>query len=179
MDEPDTQPQLVKGVLAGLIGGLAGTWAMSHAQRLWTHAFDGDAPDSAAGRHDARDWQERNENKNANELVAQTIGGWMLGRPLTRDELGVAAAVSHYTFGAAAGALYGACIELLPRRRLRSGVGFGTALWITADEVAMPLLGLSEPTTQRPAEMHLQALAAHVVYGVTTELVRRPTRWGM
>jgi putative membrane protein len=67
----------------------------------------------------------------------------------------------------------------LLRRRSTSGVGLGTAVWITADEVAMPLLGLSEPTTRRPIEMHLQSLAAHIVYGVTTELVRRPARSGL
>ena len=179
MHEPQAQPRLLKGAVAGLIAGLAGTWAMSHAQRLWTHAADDAAPESAAGRHDSREWQERSENQNANELAAQAVGEWMLGRPLTRDERRIAAVLSHYTFGAAAGALYGVCIELLPRRRSSSGVGFGTALWITADEIAMPLLGLSEPTTRRPVEMHLQAWAAHIVYGMTTEIVRRPTRSGL
>ena len=42
-----------KGLVAGAVAGMAGTWAMNEAQRLWTHAVDGDAPrESAAGRHD-------------------------------------------------------------------------------------------------------------------------------
>jgi uncharacterized membrane protein YagU involved in acid resistance len=49
-------------------------------------------------------------------------------------------------------------------------------LWMTADEIAMPVLGLSEPTTRRPVEMHLQSLAAHVVYGVVAERVRKRVR---
>lgn len=152
---------------------------MSHAQRFWTHAVDDTPPESAAGRHDARDWQERSENQNANELAAQAVGQWVLGRRLSRDELRIAAAFSHYAFGAAVGAIYGACIESRSRQRFRSGAGLGTALWATADEIAMPVLGLSEPTTRRPLEMHLQSLAAHLVYGVATEIVRRPARMAL
>ena len=47
---------MLKAIRAGITGGLAGTWAMSEAQRAWTHAVDGEAPESAPGKHDARDW---------------------------------------------------------------------------------------------------------------------------
>jgi putative membrane protein len=145
---------------------------MSEAQRLWTRAVDGDAPESAGGRHDARDWQERSEHQNSNELAAQAVARAMIGRRLTRRELRVAAPVMHYLFGASMGALYGAYAG---RRRhvRRSGAGFGMAVWLGADEIAMPLLGLSRPTTRRPFEMHLQSLAAHLVFGTATEMTRR------
>jgi putative membrane protein len=165
---------MIKGVVAGAIGGLIGTWAMSVAQRQWTLAVDGDAPDSAGGKHDARDWQERSEHQNSNEIAAQVAARYLIGRRLSCDELRVAAPLMHYSFGTVVGALYGAYIE---RRRTRaSGVGFGTTVWLLADEVAMPLLGLSESTTRRPVEMHLQSLAAHFVYGATTEMARRTVR---
>ena len=61
---------MIKGILAGAAGGLVGTWAMSHAQRLWTKAADTRVPESAGGKHDARDWQERSEHQNSNELAA-------------------------------------------------------------------------------------------------------------
>ena len=61
-------------------------------------------------------------------------------------------------------------------QRFHSGVGLGTALWITADEIAMPILGLSEPTTRRHLEMHLQSFVAHIVYGMIAERVRSSTR---
>ena len=48
----------------------------------------------------------------------------------------------------------------------------GTALWVTADEIAMPLVGLSQSTLRRPLEMHVQSFVAHLVYGVVTERVR-------
>ncbi len=160
-----------KGIVAGAVAGLVGTWAMSEAQRLWTHVVDGDARESAGGRHDARDWQERSEHQNSNELAAQAIARHMLGRRLTRRELRFAAPLTHYLFGAAMDAVYGAYAQR--RQAPTSGAGFGTTVWLAADEIAMPILGLSQSTARRPLEMHLQSLAAHLVFGTATEMTRR------
>src|SRR5688500_16517348 len=165
---------MYRGVLAGAVAGLVGTWAMSEVQRLWTKAVDDDVPESAGGRHDARDWQERSEGQNSNELAAQALAGYTLGRPLTRRELRIAAPLMHYGFGAAMGAIYGAYAER--RQADGSGAGFGTLVWLGADEIAMPLLGLSDSTTHRPLEMHLQSLVAHLVYGTATEITRRSVK---
>src|SRR5687768_5155259 len=131
-----------QGMAAGGVAGLVGTWAMSEVQRLWTRMVDGDAPESAGGRHDARDWQERSEHQNSNELAAQTLAGFTLGRCLTREELRFAAPLVHYLFGAAVGAVYGAYAER--RQAEGSGAAFGTTVWLAADEIAMPVLGLSD-----------------------------------
>jgi putative membrane protein len=167
---------VAKGVVAGVVGGLAGTWAMSHFQGWWSVASHGAEPASAAGRHDARDWQEFAEGQNANEIAAQTIASHTITRPLTSDELSVGAAAVHYTFGAVMGGLYGGLWEISPRIRQVGGAGFGTAVWAAADEIAVPLLGLSGPTTEHPPERHAHAFASHIVFGVTTELVRRGVR---
>ncbi len=53
---------------------------------------------------------------------------------------------------------------------------FGAALWLGADEVAVPLFGLSGPPFAYPASTHASALAAHLVYGATADLVRRAVR---
>jgi uncharacterized protein DUF1440 len=161
-----------RAILAGAIGGFMGTWAMSHTQRWWTLAADGTPSQSAGGKHDARDWQERSEGQNANEQAAEAIGERATGRPLTPDERRVGAQIMHYAFGTAMGALYGAQRALSREIRLRDGIAFGLGLWAIADEMAMPLLGLSRSTRNRPAEMHLQAAAAHIVYGGVTELTR-------
>ena len=157
-------------ILVGAVAGLIGTWAMSEAQRLWTRAAGARVPRSAGGRHDARDWQERSEHQNSNELAAQAVARYVLGRRLTRRELRAAAPLTHYLFGTAMGALYGAYAR---RRRAASGAAFGTAVWLAADEIAMPLLGLSRRTTRRPLELHLQSLFAHLVYGTVTAMARR------
>ena len=164
------------GAIAGAAGGLIGTLAMNYAQRLWTLAVEGRAPAaSAADEHDARDWQERSEQQNANELAAQALATATVHRRLTSHELSVAARIVHFAFGAAVGALHGLYAQRTLTRR-RTGVALGTALWLTADEIAMPLMGLSKSTLQRPLEMHLQSFVAHIVYGVTTENVRHAVR---
>ncbi len=40
-------------------------------------------------------------------------------------------------------------------------------------EIGVPLTGLSKPPTEYPLKDHASAFAAHLVFGVTTEGVRR------
>ena len=174
VQSPSHPHGLLEAALAGAAGAVVGTLAMNYAQRLWTLAMDGRAPVSAADEHDARDWQERSEHQNANELAAQSVAGATIHRRLTRGELSIAARVIHFAFGATVGALYGLYAHRNPKHR--TGMALGTALWLTADEIAMPVMGLSSSTLHRPVEMHLQSFAAHLVYGVTTEQVRRVAR---
>src|SRR5687768_18583927 len=121
---------MMKGLVAGALGGLIGTWAMNDAQRAWTRAVGDQPPESAAGKHDARDWQERHEHQNSNELAAHALARYLIGRSLTREELPVAAAAMHYGFGAAVGAVYGAYTER--RRSHGSGAVLGITLWLVA-----------------------------------------------
>lgn len=79
----------------------------------------------------------------------------------------------HFGYGTAWGAIYGA---LWPRTSLLGklwGLGFGTALFLMGDEVAVPALKLSPSPRETPASSHLGALAAHWVYGATTEAAFR------
>lgn len=170
------------GVIAGIAGGIAGTFAMNGAQTLWSKAFNGYHSGSAAGPHDSRDGQEKNEDQNANEHFAQTIATVTIQRPLTRGELKAGATAVHFAFGSLLGALYGATMEATREqatgsgRAAATGAAFGTAVWVGADEVAMPLLGVSDGGQDYPLEAHAQSLFAHLAFGVTTELVRRGVR---
>lgn len=167
----DYMNSTMRTACAGAVAGLAGTFAMNVAQRLWSLAAGDRPPESAAGPHDARDWQEREEAKNSNELAAQALAS-VVGIRLTDRQLAAVAPVVHFSFGAAVGAVYSIYVD---RRRgdAPSGLELGGGLWLTADEIAMPVLGLSRSTLQRSPEKHLQSLAAHFVYGVVTEQVRR------
>ena len=53
------------------------------------------------------------------------------------------------------------------------GIPFGATVWLVADEMGMPLAGLSKPPTEHPLSDHVSAFATHIVYGTTTECVRR------
>jgi hypothetical protein len=170
------QRSVAKGVAVGIAGGVLASWTMNQAQAAWSRAAANFRSPSAGGKEDARDWQERSEGTNATEIAAQTAARATLDRPLTRDELAVAAPLVHYAFGAAMGGLYGGLVEMSPAVRACSGTAYGTVVWIGADEIAMPMLGLSDPDADRPVEMHAQAFAAHLVFGLTLELVRRALR---
>jgi hypothetical protein len=164
------------GVAAGIVGGLVASWTMNQFQSAWSKAADNYRSRSAGGKEDAREWQERGEGANATEIAAQTIAQKIMDRPLRRDELAIAAPLVHYTFGAVMGGVYGGLAEVSPAVRVCAGAGYGTAVWIGGDEVAVPLLGLSDPDADYPMELHAQAFASHIVYGVTLELVRRVLR---
>jgi hypothetical protein len=165
----------MKGALAGFIGGLVGTWMMSECQAFWSRVADGAEPQSAGGRHDARDWQERNEGTNANELAANAVARATVGHDLTERELQIAAPLMHYAFGSAVSAFYGACAEGAPWVTAGNGAAFGTLVWAGADEAAMPALGLADPA-EYPVESHLQSFVSHLVFGLTAEMVRRGVR---
>jgi hypothetical protein len=92
-----------------------------------------------------------------------------------QDEKKVAGPAVHYAFGSTMGALYGIAAELTPRSSAAWGLPFGAALWFGADEVAIPALGLSGES-QPKISTHASALAAHLVYGLTTDSVRRVVR---
>jgi uncharacterized membrane protein YagU involved in acid resistance len=97
-------------------------------------------------------------------------------RHLTRAEKKKAGPVVHYAFGALMGAVYGASVEVNPSANALAGIPFGAILFAAADEVVLPVLGLSDKPAAYPLSTHVYGLVSHAVYGVTTETVRRIVR---
>ncbi len=50
---------------------------------------------------------------------------------------------------------------------------FGAAVWLVADDAVVPALGFSKAVTEYPLSTHAYALSSHLVYGLTTDVVRR------
>lgn len=112
--------------------------------------------------------------EDATTKAADKVIGNVLDRPLSKQEKKQAGPIVHYVFGSSMGAMYGAAAELLPDVATRGfGTLFGAALFAIADEIAVPALGLSGKPTESPLSSHVYALASHLVYGATTEGVRR------
>ncbi len=74
------------------------------------------------------------------------------------------------------GGLYGATAELVPCVTTGMGLPYGALVWITADEGVVPALGLSKSPAEYTLSIHAYALASHLVYGLTTEIVRGALR---
>lgn len=150
---------LWKGLLAGMAAGLTASAAVSAFQALWT-ALEG----------------PRGEDEEPTEAAARKISEGVFGHHLTRDETFIAGSAVHLGFGTATGGIYGAAAEVVPEIGLAGGLPFGAALWLVADEGAVPALGLSQPPLRRPALKHIHDLASHLVFGLTAEATRRLVR---
>jgi putative membrane protein len=120
--------------------------------------------------------QNKENQDDATVKAAKAISAGIFGHELKEGEKESAGAAVHYAFGTATGGLYGAVAEVLPEVTLGAGLPFGAAFWLVADETAVPLLRLSKPPTEYPLSTHLYAFASHLVYGLTSELVRRAVR---
>lgn len=164
------QPSIWKGIVAGLAGGLAGAWTMSQFQTGYKKASDALNARAGQSRKPAPDGPD------ATMVTADQLMRPILGRRLTRDEKQKAAPIVHYAFASAVGSAYGAAAEYAPQVRKFAGVPFGAALFVGADEVALPALKLARGPREYPLSTHLYGLGSHLVYGLTIEMVRRGVR---
>ena len=166
-----------KGLVAGLAGGLAATMAMTQFQNAWTKAAEKIKGD---GRNEGEENKGHSENSEAEDATMKAAGkvASVAGYPLSHDQKKKASPIVHYGFGTVMGGVYGVAMETRRLRRqppLLAGAGFGTSLFVGADEIAVPALGLSGQS-ESSIGTHLYGLASHLVYGVTAEGVRRLTR---
>lgn len=166
-----------KGTVAGLAGGLAASWVMNEFQAGWSAAAKKMKQNgNSNGNSSESENQKPEESENATMKAAGKVSETVLNTQLSKDEKKKAGPFVHYAFGAAMGGLYGALAEGIPEVKYGFGLPFGAALFVGADEIAVPALGLSQSPKETKVEDHIYGLVSHFVYGTTTELVRRGVR---
>ena len=143
---------IAKGLLAGLIGGLVGSAVKTVGEVIYNPRTQGQTSPPV--------------------VLAQRV----VGHPLNKHQQTVAEQSIHYVFGGATGAIYGVAAEFAPIVTAGYGVAFGLVLQLFTHETLVPAAGLDVPAPQQPAREHLSELFTHVLYGVSTELVRRFVR---
>jgi putative membrane protein len=169
-------PHLGKGVLAGLVGDLIGTIVMTEFQNAWNKASQSMKNDRAKDSEQNQQTQGEPEKENATMIAAGKIAR-LTGHQRSHQQKKKLGPVVHYSFGTLQGGIYGVVTEVNGNSRaFLPGLLFGSALFVAADEVAMPALGFSGKPTDYPLSSHLYGLASHLVYGVTAEMVRRGLR---
>ena len=77
----------------------------------------------------------------------------------------------HYALAAGMGALYGMLRGISPRFATGHGALFGLAMFILKDEVANTVIGTGGNPLDYPVADHARGAAAHMVFGVVTDLV--------
>ena len=177
---------VLKGLAAGLIGGLIASWTMNRFQDVWmkvagSQSSEAESQLQAPGQETEEGLQQTQETSDEDQddatvRTASAISEGIFDHKLTKSEKKIAGPAVHYAFGTVVGGLYGAAAELAPEVRIAGGLPFGGAFWLVADETALPLLGLAKGPTAYPVSTHVYALASHLVFGLTAELVRRGIR---
>jgi len=146
---------VLKGALAGLVGGIVGSGAKVVAEKIYPPRNAGETAPPVA--------------------LAEQVAGHRL-TPGQRD---VAMKSIHWTFGALAGAVYGVAVEFEPRAASWRGAAFGLALNKMTHESLLPKMGLAEDPVRQRTQERQSEWVTHAVYGITTDLVRRIVRKGL
>ncbi len=167
-------PHLASGIVAGIAGGLVASWLMNEFMEnvgpsLQKAVQGGETDDRPKQVGDNPDDATM---KTADKVVSTVTGG----RHLSHEGKETGGPIVHYAFGAIMGATYGAIAEELPAARIGLGTAFGAVLFAGADLLAVPALNLSGSPSDAPVSSLATPFAAHLVYGTTTELVRRLVR---
>lgn len=163
----------VRGILAGVAGGLVAAWAMN----AWTEGPGNALTDKLETPQDKQQLKSTSDGEDATMKAADAIAStFNNGQHLSKEQKAAGGPVVHYTFAALMGGLYGGLAEYLPLVRSGFGTTFGSALFVGGDLVAVPALGLSKPLEEYPASSYAGPFTSHLVYGMTTELVRRIAR---
>lgn len=166
-------PSIGKGLLVGLIAGLAASWTMNRFQDVWVRVAP---PDDSPEKETDHGNEESETPDDATVKAASAVTEGLFNHELTPAEKKIAGPAVHYAVGAAGGMVYGIASEFMPQVTKGLGLPYGTAFWLVVDETIVPLLRLSKGPTKYPLSTHAYALASHLVFGATAEGVRRMFR---
>ncbi len=156
---------IIKSIAVTSVCGLAGAWAMNQFQALLSGL--------SKSKRKPEDQESQEASDDATVKTANAISQGLFQHTLTADEKRWAGPAVHYGFGASVGAVYGALAETCPVAKAGFGATYGTAVWVIADEMAVPAFGLSKPIPETDVTSHARAFASHLVYGIVTDLARR------
>lgn len=160
----------VRGVLAGIAGGLIAGWLMNQ----WSEGPGAALTQQIETPEEQEQVKQQSDGSDATMKTADALATMVNhGRHLTKEQQSQGGPIVHYTYSAVTGGLYGGLAEYLPVVRSGFGTVYATALFAGGDLVAVPALGLSKPLSAFPASSYAGPYTAHLVYGLSTELFRR------
>ena len=164
--------RVVRGTLAGFLGGIAAAWVVNQYQifkrKPQPRGFLEVEPDA--------DISSEPIANGASVAVAERVSQQIFSHQLTRTERQIAAPIVHYGSSAVAGAMYGGLAEVMPSVGRGLGVPFSTLLWLGADQLVLPALGITKQPVEIPAETHAASISRRFIYGITLDISRRILR---
>jgi putative membrane protein len=165
---------VARGAAAGAAAGLAASWLMNvfiaKAGSKLTEPLLSEQERAREQEEQRRHAQDEDATMKAADAIvhAATSGGH-----LSHEARQKGGPLVHYAFGALMGGVYGALAAYWPAATAGFGTVFGAALYAGADLAAVPALNLAPAATEQPLAKQGTPFAAHLVYGATTDLLRR------
>lgn len=150
--QKDSFSATARGLMAGVIGGLAGT-AIKNAVEYFLTV-----------RHP--------DDRSAKIKILDDLSTKVTGSPISLQNEALAEQLVAFPVGASIGAAYGYGKKDKDKLNIMDGAILGSSTWISTHETSLPLLGLKKKPTDVPFKMQANELLAHVLFGVTTEIVR-------
>ena len=158
--ESDVTGKVLRGAIAGLVAGIAASFVMDRFQAGVASMSSSDA----------------DTGEPATEKAADGIAMTLTGTAIAEDNKPLAGQTIHYALGAVLGVAYGIAAEFRPAATSGFGAAFGVATATVLDEIAVPAVGLGKAPWQVSLSDNLYSYASHLVFGSTTEFVRRQVR---
>ncbi|MBZ9753372.1 DUF1440 domain-containing protein [Deinococcus sp. HMF7604] len=160
---------LLVGAVAGLIGAAVKAKVEPALQTLAEQAFP---PTPAEKKMVGADPTGRQDHMPPAEMV-EALGEQLTGKTPTKEEKLEGQQVIHYAMGAALGATYSALAAAQPAVTRGLGVPAGAVMYAMTHASAVPATGFQAWPWQLPRSAVVWEAASHLVFSLTTELVRR------
>jgi putative membrane protein len=141
-----------RGLISGLIGGLAGTVVKSMVEQFLP--------------------VRKINQRSAQIKILDDLSTKLTGTPISLSNEGIAEQLVNIPVGASLGAAYGYGKKDKDEYNISDGVILGASTWFSTHETSLPILGLEPKPTDVPVRMQINELLAHVLFGITTEVVR-------
>jgi putative membrane protein len=174
MSNRNGSTSIARGMIAGALGGLIAAWVMNGFIAAATTVQETmKSPEQKAQEEAQKAAQPPDQSEDSTMKVADAVAWLVTGEHLSREGKQKGGPIVHYAYGTLVGAMYGTLAELSGAVTAGAGTAFGTGLFIASDEVMVGALITGQFPTKEPAASQLTHYGAHLVYGATTELVRR------
>lgn len=141
-----------RGLLSGFLGGLAGTVVKSSVERFL---------------------QVRKIDHHSAQLrIIDDLSTKITGTPIKAENEAWAEQLVNIPLGASVGAAYGYGKRDHEEMNVIDGAVLGASTWASTHESTLPLVGLEKSPEDIPVKTQVHELFAHVLFGITTEVVR-------
>lgn len=174
------EPNRWKGLVMGIAGGAAGVTAMAYYWKAVV-AITGQDPrqNKKEGPPQALDnisllGKNHEEGESSTAAMGRHFYHIVTGKePESKETRSTLSYLFHWAFSLLTGGIYGAVRAGAAPLDLTGGAVFGSSVWLLGDEVAMPLMGMTDGPTAYPLNLHLYGAGAHLAYGLTTSITTR------